>query len=398
MALRLVSILVASIVLQACSTGAMFVTKTSMSIMDVDSTPPGASIAYDRVEGFIGPLNDDGTLPSVVARIESDGRVLNPRIQQVYATGDAALAITGAQVGMPPAVLRKSRGLAFFGTSTSTGVKVDFSDTFLPRGFVFGYRRKELSTIPALYKDATSGHYVYPPLLAMIDTAVEITPGSATPVDIDKSKVSTAVEPDNGGDGKANGDKKRGTVRLGVCQSFATGDAATKLASDARKRESSLSCGATSAEDLFENYDDSVAFQLQSSASLLSCYSGVKEGDRRRIWEETARLGLFSSADATEELAEDQNEKALASIFALETAIDQTASAQVIADKKREVDGLYATLLLAPSIGGQRSGDRLLGNPTRERLLAIHDAEVCRLAASNISNVGPASASTSPSF
>lgn len=389
MALRLVSILVASIVLQGCSTSAMFVTKTSMSIMDVDSTPPSASIAYDRVEGFIGPLNDDGSLPPVVARIESDGRVLNPRIQQVYATGDAALAITGAQVGTPLPVPRKSRGLAFFGTSTSTGVKVDFSEMFLPRGFLFGYRRKELSTIPALYKDGTTGHYVYPPLLAMIDTAVEVTPGSATPVDIDKSNV---------GDGKANGDKKRGTVRLGVCQSFATGDAATKLASDARKRESSLSCGATSAQDLFENYDDSVALQLKSSASLLSCYSGVKEGDRRRIWEETARLGLFSSADATEELAEDQNENALASILALETAIDQTTAAQVIADKKREVDGLYATLLLTPSIGGQRSGDRLLGNPTRERLLAIHDAEVCRLAASNISNVGPASASTSPSF
>jgi len=63
-----------------CATGAdraVFVTKTSVSILDIDSTPPGLSIAYDRVEGFIGPAYQSGGAPPVVGIMKSDGKLVS---------------------------------------------------------------------------------------------------------------------------------------------------------------------------------------------------------------------------------------------------------------------------------------------------------------------------------
>ncbi|MEF8731682.1 MAG: hypothetical protein V5B40_07170 [Candidatus Accumulibacter meliphilus] len=160
----------------------LFVTKTSIGI-DLDSKPASASLAYDRVEGYIGPRYDNGEIPPVIALVKSDGAIFNPRIRQVYATGDAAEIVVKAradplQSSERGPKLSGGKKLMFFGTATTTGLKVGFT-TGLPDSLTFGFRRKEFSYIPigtvGTGKDAFD---VYPAILASIDTAA--TAGTAS--------------------------------------------------------------------------------------------------------------------------------------------------------------------------------------------------------------------------
>ncbi len=374
-------------IMSGCSTSAYFVTKTSLSIVDVDSAPAGASIAYDRVEGFFAPLNDDGTLPPVVARIETDGGLLNTKVRQIYATGDAAQMITAGKiegqeegdgksgesrqkvqpalfttesrdvVGQPtpaPADLaskanRKRRAVAFFGTSTTTGLKVGFSPSGVPNGFLLGFRRKELSVLPELHK-GTDGHYVYPQLLAALDTSAQVAPNDGT--------------------------------RLGICQSFAAGVAAVELARAAKNGQESLSCGNASAADLFGDFNRSVARQTEMTRSALTCYSGVRQADRKPIWEDAARLGLLMSV--VEGDAAEANASALAALVAADAEADKLTDAQARSDSKRKQDARYAALLTADPGGAMQDG-KLGGNSTRERLLEIHEEYVCSRLEANMS-------------
>lgn len=151
----------------------LFVTKTSIGI-DFDSKPATASLAYDRIEGYVAPRYASGEIPPVVASVKSDGKIFNPAIKQVYATGDAAVIATGGEVSGNPQ-LKGDRQLMFFGTTTTTGVKVGFT-TALPDSFVFGFKRKEFSYIP-LGKEGTGPDAVdvYPSVLASIDTAANVS-------------------------------------------------------------------------------------------------------------------------------------------------------------------------------------------------------------------------------
>lgn len=124
----------------------LFVTKTSLGI-DVDSKPPSASIAYDRVEGFLGPRYDNGGVPPVVGRLQTDGAVFNPRVRQLYATGSAAALVADQNASAGPTELKGKKMFMFFGTTTSTGLKVTFMGQY-PDSFHIGYRRKEFSFIP----------------------------------------------------------------------------------------------------------------------------------------------------------------------------------------------------------------------------------------------------------
>ena len=77
--------------LTACASGqntVVFVTKTSLGV-DVEQTPPTASIACDRVEGYFGPRYDTGAVPPVVASFITNGELLGRDVKQVCATGDA---------------------------------------------------------------------------------------------------------------------------------------------------------------------------------------------------------------------------------------------------------------------------------------------------------------------
>ncbi len=148
----------------------IFVTNTSLGI-NVESKPPTVNLAYDRTEGYFGPVYDDGALPPVVASIQTDGKVFNPSVRQVYATGQAAALAVGAQnasASDPALTGRKSS--TFFGTTTTVGFKAGFdATTNAPDSLIFGYRRTEFSYIP-LGTDKKTGNDTYASALASVDS------------------------------------------------------------------------------------------------------------------------------------------------------------------------------------------------------------------------------------
>lgn len=178
----------------------LFVTKTSIGI-DFDSKPATASLAYDRIEGYVAPRYANGEIPPVVASVKSDGKIFNPAIRQVYATGDAAVIATSGKLSGRNRPMQGARELMFFGTTTTTGVKVGFTAA-LPDSFIFGFKRKEFSYIPlATIGEGAAAYDVYPSVLASIDTAANVS--------VDGKTVETS---------------------LANSQFFATGKAARKLA------------------------------------------------------------------------------------------------------------------------------------------------------------------------
>jgi hypothetical protein len=195
-------------ILSACANldSVLFVTDTKIAV-DGDTKPPNVSIGYDRDEIFVGPNfeTETGSIPAVVGRLESNLAVFHPEISQVYATGRAAILVTG-QPGQtsPQRFLApdETKKLVFFRTGSNIGLKVVFAGN-VPESLTLGYKRKELSYIPLVRvvntrdsKEAATD--VYGSVLAAIDMNVN------TPSLTDTS--------------------------LGISQFFATGIAAEQLA------------------------------------------------------------------------------------------------------------------------------------------------------------------------
>ena len=172
---------------------ALFVTKTSLGI-EFESAPPSASIAYDRVEGFLGPRYENGGVPEVFGYFESDGRFVDPEIRQIYATGEAAAALLDSEphTVKPPRGREGQNKVVFFGTQTVIGANITFSPNappptnVVPSSFIFGFKRKEFSIIPL----ANSGtvevidgekvmHGIYPPVFAVFSSRVAATSGTS---------------------------------------------------------------------------------------------------------------------------------------------------------------------------------------------------------------------------
>jgi hypothetical protein len=217
--LRLLALSLFGLALAGCASKdhVLFVTKTSIGV-DFDTKPATASLAYDRVEGYLAPRYANGEIPPVIASVKSDGKVFNPEVKQVYATGEAAVIATGGRPRGQSRPLKGDREMMFFGTTTTTGIKLGFT-TGLPDSFVFGFKRKEYSHIP-LASGAGSGkepHDVYASVLASIDTAAN--------VDAEGRKTETS---------------------LTNAQFFATGAAARNLAATPQIRASFQSLAAES--------------------------------------------------------------------------------------------------------------------------------------------------------
>ena len=156
------------------TTHAIFVTSTSLGF-NYDSAPPSASIAYDRTEGFIGPGYDDGSLPPVLATLQTDGNVVAPKIRQIYGTGAAAIIASGGTATGPKA-LGTNPHTVFIGTTTTIGLKASFGSDNGLTGFNLGFKRKEFSDLPLLGSPP-----VYPSVLASIDmTASSTSPSGVT--------------------------------------------------------------------------------------------------------------------------------------------------------------------------------------------------------------------------
>jgi hypothetical protein len=126
----------------------LLVTLTNVGI-NLDSKPPSIDIGYGRDEGYLGPSYQNGALPPVLARLESNLSVFSPEVHQVYATGNASelLAEPSARIGASRPLYQNSKKVAYFATESSVGLRVTFTSS-VPDSVHFGYRRKEFSFIP----------------------------------------------------------------------------------------------------------------------------------------------------------------------------------------------------------------------------------------------------------
>lgn len=272
--------------LSACASNdyVVFVTKTSVSVLDADTTPPSISVAYDRTEGVVSPTFSGGHAPSVLAHISSDGNVWNPKIRQAYATGDAARLLVGE--GQDGCILKSEPGTAgsgelypmLFATHTVAGLKLEFAQTggpsLLPSGLVFGFRRKEASAIRvtrvpsaqlAAGCQANNGaeHVFYPPVLASIELRAKTQPDD------------TALE---------------------NCQFFATGDAARGVA---RAGLDELSCNKLSSRAFGKYYETKGELQTLGLQTL-ACYVRTRPEQRPQVWRDVSRLALWGDLSEAE--------------------------------------------------------------------------------------------------
>jgi hypothetical protein len=190
----------------------LFVTTTTIGI-DADSRPPHANIGYDRYEGYVGPAYSTGAIPPVFAKIDSDLKIFNPEIRQLYATGDAAKLVTKEVLTPSDLVIddkmySDSGRVTLFGTGAHIGLRVTFAGN-MPESVSLGYKRKEFSFIPLGSvpdtDDPTRMVDKYGSVLAAIDMGVKTTSFRET--------------------------------GMSVTQFFATGDAAKNLAARPQIKE-----------------------------------------------------------------------------------------------------------------------------------------------------------------
>ena len=289
-------------------------------MLDADPKPPNISIAYDRVEGYFGPRYDNGAAPPVFASIRSDGAVFNPKIQQLYATGHAAEILGGVTPDKNKSKdLKGGKKVMFFGTATSTGLKVDFAENGVPNGILFGYRRKEVSFIPV---GTHKGVDTYASVIGSIDTTGKVG-------------IRNAAQGDAAG------------ANLKSEQFFATGRAAEALAPELV-----------------------TAFQLRAkeavggaSTRLPVCYVTVTPEMKPLVWDDADHYKLLAPQDLTKP---SKTRALLAKAF--KDAIKKKDAA-----KLARLDRRYMTRITLP--------DRR--DPNRAQKLEAHTAFVCGLSRSN---------------
>jgi hypothetical protein len=241
-------------VLMGCTTPndkVAFFTKTSFGL-DMESTPPGASIAYDRSEGYIGPRYDNGTVPPIAGSFSTDGGLVNRKIKQVYATGNAAklvARISGAG-GSVNEDFSGNTKVMVFGTGTVLGLKIGFGADGLLESFTLGYKRKEMSVIPV-----ANGNF--PSVLATFDTTAQAK---------DKSEAGLHIE-----------------------QFFATGSAAIGLASQRTIQDMFT----RQAQDALAEYRDNERYQRSLALDTLYCLSRVDDERLHKVWDNAETVGLF---------------------------------------------------------------------------------------------------------
>jgi hypothetical protein len=320
---RMLAPLAAALVTGCQTPGAVFVTKSSLAIADIDGTPAEMTVAMHRVEGFIAPRNQNGNTPPVLAHIQSNRDMWNPEVVQVYATGTAAERIAGdyksnnsecdscvdpkqseradaanegTTRGNREEADRKDKGgkdpfnayasPVVFATSTTIGLRIGLTSEGLIDGLVLGYRRKEMSFVPSLAKDK-EGTYRYPSLIAAIQVNSKPEEKDAAPAE---AKNAAPVETT---DGEAVA--KAEVVRPGfrACQGFATGTAATKLA---ESNDRGLGClsGSGSLKGLLTARNTPELRQQAEIDRVLSCYVELSPERKTGVRANAMKLGLLA--------------------------------------------------------------------------------------------------------
>jgi hypothetical protein len=228
----------------------VFVTKTSLGF-DADTTPPAVSLAYDRVEGYIGPRYENGLVPPVAASFSTNGEIFGRQIKQVYVTGNAARIATrnASATSSNNQDYRGNHEVMHFGTGTVLGIKFGFSATGV-ESFTLGYKRKELSVIPM-----TS--FGIPSVLANLDTTAH-----ATRID---------------------------NAEFGIEQFFATGHAADQIATHPRVQ----AVFTDAAADAMAQYRSDEILQSRYSLGTLNCLARVRDTDLSKVWGHAETVALF---------------------------------------------------------------------------------------------------------
>ena len=195
--LRTLATLIAAASLAACTDYATFVTSTDIGI-SADVATQVLHIGYVRTELFTGPgYPESGAAPAAVGYLGSNLSAFNPKIKQLYATGDAAEIVTRGNQRIPspdPTTTREElaglRRPLVFGTGSNLGLQVGFAGG-TPSKVKFGYNREELSLIPLRQQPPRPGYPdKYASVLASInmdqslanltDSAVKLTQFFAT--------------------------------------------------------------------------------------------------------------------------------------------------------------------------------------------------------------------------
>lgn len=265
---------IAALLAAGCATeGAVFVTKTSLSLVDLDSTPAEVTFGVNRIEGFIAPRNRNGDSPPVLAHLQSDRGLLQPNIQQVYATGTAAERLAGDPNGSSSncsetECSEPTEGKPLiFSTSTNIGIRIGLGAqiTSPVDGLVLGYRRKEMSYVPVLAKDQR-GNYRYPSLIA----AIRLAGPSA--------------------------EERKG---FSACQGFATGNAATALAAH---DDAGFGCldDQKSVRQLLTSRQGVELRQQAEITGTLRCYAALPDEPKKRAREQAEQLGVLAPRAAGE--------------------------------------------------------------------------------------------------
>lgn len=252
----------------------VFMTKASIGI-DIESTAQTASVAYDRVEGYYAPRYAGQEPPAVYASLATNGKMIDRKIKQVYATGNAAKIVSTPISQSPPAAAPPDRGSnsataggavantksMFFGTGTVFGLKLGFGPTSLD-SFTLGFKRKELSIIPHDPSDTD-----FPSVMASFNG------NQAT------------IRPDGGS--------------LSIKQFFATGVAAESLASNPQiRREFEDEAISRLAE-----YREDERQQYRLALLSLACLARLDDAQTHQVWQNVEQLALFDPSAIAELLS-----------------------------------------------------------------------------------------------
>lgn len=262
-----ISFCIAITTLTGCTTNnAVFVTKTSFSVLDVDAAPAGISVAHDRVEGYFGPRFDDGTVYPVTGYFAGRNGLLDREVQQVFAGGEAATVVLGEAPGTTStASCGDDRNLPplLFATGTTIGIKLGFAEnTLVPTSFVFGYRRKEAATVPV-------SKSCQPSVIASLGSSARQGSDAANPA-----------------------------LNAGISQYFATGKAAIALAKDPTIRKAFVK-EAQKALTHVDEFNTREAAHNALALDIIVCAGKLSDSDFDSVITNAAELGLLpDSGDA----------------------------------------------------------------------------------------------------
>lgn len=278
-----------------CSTprdAAVFITKTSTSIADVDTTPASISIGYDRFEGYAGPRFGNDTAYPVASMIESNGSVTDRKVRQVFVGGNAALIATRKgdgdstdnklQTETKEGAGSSGSRVMVFATGTTTGLKLGFAEgSPVPNSMTIGYRRKEVALVP-VEQDRI---------------------GTSVLGSLSNDVSATATTPAAGAGTQGISTTGSGTsVGFGVEQFFATGQAAENLAGKQEIRKKFVDTAEKSVGNV-EKYLEGEMAMRRLSMRIIICMSRLDDTLLERVWTNSEDLQVFPKiADASQRI------------------------------------------------------------------------------------------------